>query len=716
MQILIGYARPRHRTNTHQLGSNRIKTVLRRIARPWARERAPRPIWAPPSDEVDALLRWRSLDLVSADKLAEAVVNTSETPAASIIVPTYGQVAYTYRCLASIAAHPPVASFEVVVVEDASPEPDAVGPARIPWIRFLRNETNLGFIGACNAAAGVARGRYLCFLNNDTEVAPGWLDALIEVFERDASVGLAGSRLVYPDGRLQEAGAVLYRDGGGWNCGRYENPLASAYNFLRETDYCSGASLLVERALFERLGGFDPHYAPAYFEDTDLAFRVREVGLKVIYQPRSLVVHHEGVSNGQDPQAGVKRHQAVNRLKFVARWRAVLDAENSPPGVVSLRHRDRAGARPVVLIVDHYVPEPDRDAGSKHMAQLIELLVEAGFLVKFWPQTLRYTQAYVAPLQRLGVEVFYGKTPPFDRWLRTHRADLDAVLVSRPYVAREILKPLKASRLPLIYLGHDIHFERMIAQAKATDDAELARAARETRALERRIWRAVDRVLYFSREEVATVAALEPRARTHVLTPYGFDAVTRDAEIASTPDILFVAGFGHPPNEDAAEWLVLDILPRILAEAPSARLRLVGSRPTDRVLALAGPRVTVTGHVDEAELTAHYASARLAIVPLRFGAGVKLKVVEALRHGLPLVTTSVGAQGLPGLGDVASVADPPEAIASAAVRLLHDDALWAERSAAQRAYAETRFSRAAMKASLLEALAPALAAAKRRRG
>jgi GT2 family glycosyltransferase len=698
------------------VGSNRIETVLRWIGRHSRRKRAPGARWGPSSGEVAALLGWRSLEAASAEMLAAAAVETSEAPRVSVIIPTYGQVAYTYRCLASIAAHAPAADFEVIVIDDASPEPNAADPARIPWLRFLRNETNLGFIGACNVAAAATRGHYLCFLNNDTEVAPGWLDAMLEVFERHASVGLVGSRLIYPDGRLQEAGAVLYRDGTGWNCGRGEDPLASAYNFLRETDYGSGASLMIPRALFERLGGFDPHYAPAYFEDTDLAFRVRQAGLKVIYQPRSLVMHHEGVSNGQDLLAGVKRHQAVNRLRFVARWRDVLAAEHSPPGVVSLRHRDRAGVRPLLLIVDHYVPEPDRDAGSKHMAQMIELLVEAGFLVKFWPQNLRYTEAYVAPLQQLGVEVFYGKTPPFDRWLRAHRADLDAVLVSRPYVAQAILKPLKASRLPFLYLGHDIHFERMSAQAQATGDAELARAARKTRALERRIWRAADRVLYFSPEEAASVAALERRARVQVLTPYGFDGIARGGEVAAGQDVLFVAGFGHPPNEDAAEWLVRDIVPRILAEAPAARLWLVGSRPSDRVLALAGPHVTVTGDVDETALAAHYATARLAIVPLRFGSGVKLKVVEALRHGLPLVTTAVGAQGLPGLSEVASVADTPENIAAAAVQLLRDDALWAERSAAQRAYAESRFSRAAMKTSLLEALAPALAAAARRGG
>jgi GT2 family glycosyltransferase/glycosyltransferase involved in cell wall biosynthesis len=686
--------------------------VLRWVGRRWSRKTTPPTTWTPADNEVAALQGWRRL---GAAELAAAAVATSDAPRVSVIIPTYGQVAYTLRCLASIAANPPAARFEIIVIDDGSPEPDAAEPGTIPWVRFLRADRNLGFIGACNAAAREARGHYLCFLNNDTAVAPDRLDSLIEVADRDAAVGLVGSRLVYPDGRLQEAGAVIYRDGVGWNCGRLQDPRVGAYNFLRETDYCSGASLLIARALFEKLVGFDSHYAPAYFEDADLAFRVRPAGLKVVYQPRSLVLHHDDVSNGQDPVTGVKRHQAINRLKFVARWRPVLEAEHSPPGVVSLRHRDRAGARPMLLIIDHYVPEPDRDAGSKHMRQMIELLAEAGFLVKLWPQQQRADPVYVAPLQRLGVEVLDGERSPFERWLRTHRADLDAVLVSRPHVAQAVLKPLQASRLPLLYLGHDIHFERMSAQAKLTGDAALARAARETRALERRIWRAADRVLYFSPEEAATVAALEPRAKVRVLTPYGFDAIARDGAAPAGQDILFVAGFAHPPNVDAAEWLARDILPRILAVAPSARLRLVGSAPTDRVLALGNAQVTVTGHVNEAELAAEYAAARLAIVPLRFGAGVKLKVVEALRHGLPLVTTSVGAQGLPGLSEVASLTDDPAEIAAAAIRLLRDDALWANRSAAQRAYAESRFSRAAMKASLLEALEPAIAAAAGRR-
>ncbi|WP_425480641.1 glycosyltransferase family 2 protein [Arenimonas daejeonensis] len=168
--------------------------------------------------------------------------------------------------------------------------------------------------------------RLLVFLNNDTTVQPGWLDALLATFETHPDTGLAGSKLVYPDGRLQEAGGIVFTDGTCWNYGRFEDPDHPRYNFVREVDYCSGAAIALRRDLFLRLGGFDSHYAPAYYEDTDLAMRIREQGLKVRYQPASVVIHHEGISSGTDVRGGVKSHQLSNQKRL---WSA--GARNSPP-------------------------------------------------------------------------------------------------------------------------------------------------------------------------------------------------------------------------------------------------------------------------------------------------------------------------------------------------------------------------------------------------
>ena len=171
------------------------------------------------------------------------------------------------------------------------------------------------------------------------------------------------------------------------------------------------------------------------------------------------------------------------------------------------------------------------------------------------------------------------------------------------------------------------------------------------------------------------------------------------------PIILFVGGFAHPPNQEAVLWFVERILPLIRQRIPAVKLTIVGSNPPQKLLGLADGEITVNANVSDTDLREHYSRARVAVVPLRYGAGVKLKVVEALREGLPLVTTPVGAQGLPGLDRVASVRDDMRSFADAVCELLIDDRLWRERSAAQIDYAASRYSEEAFRTRLLDAMA-----------
>ena len=621
------------------------------------------------------------------------------TPLVSIIIPVHDQWAFTHACLKSIVAAEPTLDYEVILADDASGD-DTTAAAR--WVSGLiieRHAEALGFLRNCNAAARRARGEYLLFLNNDTQLQPGAVTALLDVFRTHADAGLTGAKLIYPDGRLQEAGGIVWADGSAWNYGRGQDPSQGEFNYLRETDYCSGAALMVPRELFARLGGFDDRYAPAYCEDSDLAFAVRAANRTVYYQPAAVVVHHEGVSHGTDTAHGLKAHQVANQRRFLDKWRSTLEREHFANGRNVFQARDRSAGRPCILVVDHYLPQPDRDAGSRTMWCFLRLFRRQGLNVKFWPQNLHYDPAYARPLEAAGIEILHGPRflDRFAAWVKEHGDHLDYVLLSRPHVAVDFLDPLRThSRARLLYYGHDLHHARLLHEFEVKRDPAVRRQAEAMRRLEESVWRRVDAVYYPSADETAVVAAA-CAVPTRTVPAYFFDDDASACPPAAGRDgILFVAGFGHPPNVDAAEWLVQSVMPLVWKTAPATRLRLVGSNPTAAVLALAGDRVEVTGYVSDQRLGELYRSSRLAVVPLRFGAGVKSKVIEALHHGLPLVTTPTGAQGLDGLADVVPVAADADSVAAHILALLADERRWQAVSAGGRRYVAGRFSAAAM--------------------
>ena len=637
----------------------------------------------------------------------------SRRPLVSVIVPTYGQVAATLACLRSFAANPPACAYEMIVIDDAYPGPEPLGPLHaVDGIVLLRNGTNQGYLRSCNLAVASARGEFVHLLNNDTEIRPGAVDALVALLQERPDAGLVGSKLLYPNGTLQEAGGILWDDASGWNYGRNEDPNKPEYTYVRETDYCSAASVMLRRSLWDTLGGFDEAFLPAYYEDTDLAFRVRAQGLKVLYEPRSEVVHHEGASHGTDLGAGVKAAQVANQAKMLERWGPVLRREHFPNGRHTLRAAARARGRKTILVIDHYVPEPDRDAGSRSTMGILTSLLDAGWLVKLWPHNRAYSAVYTPPVEAMGIEVLDYRWPgDLSAWLRQYGNDLDHLMAIRPDIAANVMPlVLHSTDAVLSFYGVDLHFARMRRQADLDGNEQLHRDSEMVEQLERRVWRNFDVVIYPSDEEAAAVREMAPNIRAQGIVPFWFETWPARTTPPKDRSILFVAGFAHPPNVDAALFLMEEVIPRLEAQIGHVTVTLAGSKPSPAVQALAGRDVVVTGYVTDDELEALYRRHRVSVVPLRYGAGVKGKVVEALSRGLPLVTTSIGSQGIEGLEAVVPVRDEATALASALAALLTDDAAWVAQSAAQVAFAERMFSRAAMGRSVLAALATGEAA------
>ncbi|NBC36895.1 glycosyltransferase [Novosphingobium sp. FSY-8] len=634
-------------------------------------------------------------------------------PDVSVIVPVYNHVLDTMLCLVSVLEHAGNRAVEVIVADDGSSDATARLVGAIGGcVRHVRQAENLGFLGNCNAAAGSARGAHIVLLNNDTLVLPGWLEALLAPFDADwrgIPVGLVGAKLLNWDGSLQEAGGIYWNDGSAWNYGRGQDARAPQFNYVKEADYCSGAAIAIPNALWHALEGFDRHFLPAYCEDADLAFRVRAAGYATLYQPAAEVIHHEGRSHGRDTGQGIKAHQITNQAKLRDRWADDLAREHYPNAVNVWRARDRTGARPHVLVVDHYVPQWDRDAGSRSTFDCIQTLIQMGVQVTFWPDNLHADPAYCPRLQAMGVEVMYGPALAggFARFM-AERADLyDAVLLNRPHIAGAYYDAIRGeSGARVAYYGHDLHHLRMQRHLDTTGEGS-AQAIARMRRIERDVCLRADCVLFPDPNEVAAVARDLGGGRDYLTLPVVcHDGTAGAARLAGDgcdrgAELLFVGGFAHPPNRDGLLWFVTHVMPLLRGRVPGVRLTVVGSNAPADVLALDGGDIRVLGQVSDDALAAAYDAAAVAVAPLRFGAGVKGKVVEAMARGVPVVTTSIGAQGIAQADQALFVADAAEGFADGVAAALRDGAA---RAQAALNVVRRDFSRDAMAAVLARAL------------
>ena len=236
----------------------------------------------------------------------------ADAPRVSVVVALWNRAELTLCALRSVGAQANV-SLDVVLVDNGSTDDTPLLLERLEGPTVLTNATNLGFTLAANQGARAARGELLLFLNSDAVLHSGAVQGLIEALERSNTIGAVGGKLIWPDGRLQEAGGVVWPDGSYETCGRGGDPAAPEYSREREVDLCSGAMLQTPRELFLRLGGFDERYRPAYYEDVDYCVRLWRNGMRVVYTPDAAATHVENASSTSpdDPLTLQRERQSI---------------------------------------------------------------------------------------------------------------------------------------------------------------------------------------------------------------------------------------------------------------------------------------------------------------------------------------------------------------------------------------------------------------------
>jgi GT2 family glycosyltransferase/glycosyltransferase involved in cell wall biosynthesis len=634
-------------------------------------------------------------------------------PTVSVVMCGRDRPDLTLTALKALADRTPPGTLEVIFVDDAS-EPSTLDLLqKVDGLHLLENEENLGFLLSTNRGIAESHGKYVFLLNNDTEVQEGWLPPLLDAFD-DPAVGAVGCRLINPDGTVQEAGVAVWDDAGGYALCHGGDPDDERWLTTREVDYASGAAIMVRGDLLRALGGFDERYAPAFYEDTDLCFEVRKHGLKVVLSPESNVLHHGGQSYGRDGDKGKlpprgKMHQYANQPIFAAKWARELARDHMPPGAESFRVPFRGRRRPRILVADSWVPAHDRDSGGMRMTWILRLLRDIGCDVTLWATGDEPREQYATMFRREGVEVWTG--PRGRRYLRSRPGAYDVAIVSRPDVAAEVIPLVRGTspRAAVLYDSVDVHFERLRREEEMVGAAGPLGWER-MRDIEERVCGQADLVVTVAQRDADEFARafsglqLDFRVLSNVLPPW---PTSPSPEFDDREGFLFIGGYRHPPNADAAQWFCDEVLPRVRARLDSPVVFL-GDGPPPALRALdddSGFRVP--GYVED--VVPYFDSARVFISPLRYGSGVKGKVNQALSAGLPIVATSVSVEGM-GVRDAAEalVRDDPDAFADACIRLHEERELWMQLSAGARTKSED-WSLAVMRASLrslLEDLVP----------
>ena len=533
----------------------------------------------------------------------QILINTvpkAKKPIVSIIIATYNNLYYTLQCLKSINEAKEKTPFEIIIIDDCSTDGDTekIIP-KIKGITYYRVKKNQGFVKNMNIGAKIAKGKYIYLLNNDTKVTNNYLAYLLDVFKKDSNVGVVGSKLVYPDGKLQEAGAHMYTNGKGFNYGKFQDPDDYRFNYVREVDYISGASILIKKEVWDKLNGFDEDFSPGYYEDTDFQFRVKQAGYKVIYQPKSVIIHFEGVTNGKEGEEtkGNKKYQILNKSKFVKKHTKYLNEHNFTEDYSQMDNQIFSKNKKHVFVFEDHLPTFDQDAGSLRCLNILKIL-QTKYQVSLIPHDpyfhnqndyIKYYEYYT----QLGIRVVSNlgsdRKVCANKFLIDNNIVPEAALLFRPEIAIKyinIIKKIKTGTkiiydpvdLTHLRLNTEINYLQSLSNNCAERINYLKHLALRYKVVDHFLTNRAEEIWVISQEEKQYIVENFNIPENKIkLIPIILDIKPTKKLYGKRMDILFIGSFNHPPNVEAIKYYQNYIVPELERKKIDINLIVIGS-------------------------------------------------------------------------------------------------------------------------------------------
>lgn len=588
-------------------------------------------------EEFDAFLR-------SGSKLSFH----GDAPVLSIVTIFFNQASLSYACLKSILKNVSV-KYELIIIDNHSTDDTNLLLDRIEGATVIRNNKNLHFLKANNQALDYVRGKFLLFLNNDTELTESTVLSAMDTLDSREKCGAVGGKMILPDGTLQEAGSMIWNDGSCLGYGRHESPDLPEFNFKRVTDYCSGAFLLTYTDLFREHGGFDPAFAPAYYEETDYCLWLQEKGSEVVYDPEALVFHDEFGSSLSHEGIAL---QQKNQRTFYGKHQRQLSKhfEYNPGNVLKARFAASQRYKQKVLYLDDRVPHRDQGAGFPRSNSILNFIRELDYDLTVYPLNFPHEDDWTTAYRDVDhfIEIIRGRgLDGFERFIRSRADYFDIIWISRPHNMEALVKDIHflKGRSKIIYDVEAIATDRDILQEVLNGKVYTEGKKLKQYDKEMRLSVTADRIITVSEADAEKFRRF---GKTDIVVLGHTMEIARPiAGFHERNGLLFVGNLDDDasPNVDSVLWFIRDIFPMIRREIPDMTVDIVGSDNSPRIRSLTHEK-GVYFHGRVSSISDYYNKSRVFIAPTRFAAGIPYKIHEAASFGLPVVSTQLLSQQL----------------------------------------------------------------------